>query len=304
MPELDPSLREAVLFVNANARRGERWFELAQQGLKARGIQLQQTELCRDKATMLRNVRDALDRECPLIVLGGGDGTFGSVDHDFAHRSSVLGVLPLGTGNAFARDLGIRTQVDHACDVIAYGKTSRVDLGLVGDQHFLNVATVGASTMIARRLNRRLKKVFGPIAYLISVYQSLRDVRPFDVRLQLEDERAEFRSLQVVLGNGRFHAGPYLLATDAKLTNEKLLIYALASDRRSALFRLALAVQLGRHVDLHDVKVWRSKKGRLETGEPRTVTVDGELILRTPFDFGVDPGSLQVRTPLEFDETP
>ena len=293
---------DAVLFVNSNARRGQKWFQPAVERLRAEGVQLRRAELMTSKEAMVRAVREELKRETGLIILGGGDGTFGSVDHDFAGHASTLGVLPLGTGNAFARDLGIRTRLDHACEVIANGKAVQVDLGLLGDQHFLSVATIGLSTMIARRLDRRLKRLTGPFAYLFALYQALRDIKPFDVRLELPDETAEFRSLQVVMGNGRFHAGPFLLAPDAHLTNGQLLIYALKSERRSALFRLAVAVQFGRHVDQHDVTVWRASEGRVITAEPKTVTLDGESILKTPLKFGVDRRALRVMAPHDFDE--
>ncbi len=266
------------------------------------GHDLRRAELFKKPGPMEKAVKDEIANGTPLIIVGGGDGTFGALDHFFARQESVLGVLPLGTGNAFARDLGIKTSLEHACEVIAKGKISKVDLGLLGEEHFLNVATIGLTTQIARNLDKRLKKVFGPLAYLISMYRALQRVEPFDVRLELPDEVAEFRSLQVVLGNGRFHAGPFLIAPDARLTSGKLLAYALESDRKSALLRLAIAVQFGRHVDMKDVRVWRAGLGRISTNPTRTVTVDGEMILETPLNFGVDPKSLRVMTPLDFVE--
>lgn len=287
-------MNEAALFVNAKARRGDEWFDHARAALALRGIKLQRSELIKKPDAMRRAVREEIAKETPLIILGGGDGTFNSVCKYFVGSESVLGILPLGTGNAFARDLGIRTDVDSACDVISAGNVSAVDMGYVEDRYFLNVATIGLTTLIARNLEPSLKRVLGPAAYAVSLARAMMAVKPFRVTLEMGDEKCEFVSQQVVIGNGRFHAGPFLLAPDASLASGQLLIYALESDRKVDLFKLALAVQLGRQVDLANVRVWRTSGGRLSTSPQRTVTLDGEPTMETPVKFGIKPGALRV----------
>ncbi len=289
--------RDAVLFVNTHSRRGARGFPVAKQELEARGINLRRAEGFEDGRAMIAAVRQEISNSTPLIIIGGGDGTFGSVDHDFAHRDSVLGVIPLGTGNAFARDLGIKTNIAEACDVIVKGKVTAVDLGRLNDHMFLNVATVGLTTLIARNLDKNLKRIFGPLAYIVSFARALSKVTPFLATMDVDGDVHEFRSMQVVIGNGRFHAGPFLIAEDAGLRNGKLIAYALESENRADFLRLAIALQRSKAVDLPNVRVWRTGKGRLTTYPEKAVTVDGEEITHTPVDFSIEPRSLRVMTP-------
>lgn len=252
---------------------------------------------------MFTAARAALKSDTPLIVIGGGDGTINAMSHVFADSDKTLGILPLGTGNAFARDLGIQTSVEHACSVIVHGKTSPVDMGLANGRPFLNVATVGLSTLIAMGLRPGLKRMLGPMAYLMPAFNALRIVRPFEVHLQGPGVDDHFESMQVVIGNGRFHAGRLPLGPGAGLTTGELVVYGLASRNRAAFARLALNLWSGRHVDLDEVRYYRMTEGTLATTPSRSVTVDGERLLRTPIEFRVDSGALNVRVPLEFDSS-
>jgi diacylglycerol kinase (ATP) len=238
-----------------------------------------------------------LGRGATRILVGGGDGTVSAVAHLVAQKEAILGVLPLGTGNAFARDLGLPLDLEGAVEVAAAGHTERVDLAQIGDRPFLNVATVGLSTLIARNLDKGLKRTFGRMAYFVSLVRALRLIRPFAVRLCLDGREESFETMQVVIGNGRFHAGPFPVAPDAGLDTGYLSIYALASKSKSDFLKLALRLHSGTHVELEEVRSYCAKEGRLETAPSRDVTIDGETCLKTPADFRVYPGALEVLTP-------
>lgn len=242
-------------------------------------------------------VKAAVARKEGCIVLGGGDGTMSALAPLLAASSSTLGVLPLGTGNALARDLAIPLDLAEACDVIVKGETREIDLGVIGDKYFLNVATIGLSSQIANQLDPRAKKLFGRAAYLAALIRALVIVRPFEAVLKLDEEEHRFRSLQVVIGNGRYHAGPFLLAPDADIGSGYLEVYALTSDQKRAFWGLALHMLKGQQGELADVIAKRVKSGHLETIPTRKVTVDGEACLRTPVEFGIRAGALKVFAP-------
>ena len=180
----------------------------------------------------------------------------------------MLGVLPLGTGNAFARDLSIASDVEIACDVIARGQASLIDLGIANEQYFVNVATVGLTTLIAKELNNEAKKRYGKFVYLFAITRALMRVRPFRVTLETAEETRTVETLQVVIGNGRFHAGPFPLAPDATITDGKLTVYALANASKWTLLRYALNLPGGHHVE--SARTWTPSRLR------------GELSLRGP----------------------
>ena len=291
---------KAVLIVNTKSRRGRECFALAQTELRAKGIDVTSALACRDPKQVPVAVRQAVERGASLVVVGGGDGTLSSIVGTFVGTKSVLGVLPLGTGNEFARDLTIPTDVAGACDVVASGQVTAVDLGIVNGHYFVNVATVGLTTLIALELTNEAKKRFGKFVYLFAVARALARVRPFQATISAEGETQTCKTLQVVIGNGRFHAGPFPLAPDASITDGKLVVYALAGTSRWDLLRYALNLPGGHHVELPNVPAMVTKGGRLETSPIERVTVDGEISQRTPLEFGVAPGALNVKTPIGF----
>jgi diacylglycerol kinase (ATP) len=292
--------RTAALFVNAKSRRGEELFTLARQQLKDRGLHLVEASSFTHNGDLQEAVKRQIDAGTPLIITGGGDGTMSSVAHLFAHQKAVLGVLPLGTGNAFARDLGLNGELDHACEAIVNGKVASVDMGLIGDRQFLNVATVGLTTLIACGLNPHLKRAFGKAVYVVSILGALSRLQPFMVKLQLPDGLESFECLQLVIGNGRFHAGPFPISPDATITGGFLAVYALATKNRSSFVRFALHMVNGTHVGLSDVKYFRVQSGILDTAPSQEITVDGEICFRTPRSFSMAERALHVVVPQEF----
>jgi diacylglycerol kinase (ATP) len=299
LPDHEPP-RRGVLIVNSRSRRGKLWFEASKTTLESMGIDLLSAATFRTMPELVAEVTRSIEAGVPLVVIGGGDGTFSAVARLFAHRKTVMGVLPLGTGNAFARDLGVPGDLSEACEVIASGKVSEVDLGTIGDRSFLNIATVGLSTMIAQELTQESKRRFGKAVYGVALLRALLRVRPFVARLESTEGVLEFETLQLVIGNGRFHAGPFPISPDASLLDGRLHIYALATRSRSAFFRLALHLRSGRQGDLPEVHALSTGSGRLDTSPPQQVTVDGEVCLRTPVSFRVSPGALHVITPQGF----
>src|SRR3712207_3566841 len=131
----DPLSGRAALIVNTRSRSGEQTFFDALDRLQEMGVPLGATYAIRDPARLPETVREVLGdgSDHRLLILGGGDGSVSSVVDFLAHHEVVLGLLPLGTANDFARTLGIPADIEGACRTIAGGKTVDVDLGLAGD---------------------------------------------------------------------------------------------------------------------------------------------------------------------------
>jgi diacylglycerol kinase (ATP) len=254
----------------------------------------------RNPARIPIEVRAAIKAQVPLVIVGGGDGTLSMVAKDMCGSSSILGVLPLGTGNAFARDLGIAADVREASEVLVRGKVAAVDLGRIDGNYFVNVATVGVTTRIAESLTDEMKKRFGRMVYAIAVFKAVSRVRPFVARITTPDEELTFETLQVVLSNGRHHAGPFPVTPDAHITDRRINGYALTTNKRSVLLKFALRLWGGRHVDLPEVTSFQTTRGRLETQPRKMMTVDGEISLHTPVDFEIAPKAIKVVVPQSF----
>ena len=295
-----PVEQKAVLIVNTRSRRGREWLPRVEAALKDSSIRVCETWALRHPKAIMEKTQAAVASQTPLVIVGGGDGTLSSVARYFIGSCSTLGVIPMGTGNQFARDLGIVAEVEAACEVLANGKRTLVDVGIIGDHTFLNVATVGLTTRIAEELTVEAKRRFGRFVYVIALAHALQRVKPFRATIQTKETSQTFETLQIVIGNGRFHAGPFPLAPEARITSGRLVAYALKTTSRWELIRFGLNLPGGHHVELEDVTVLCTRGGRLVTSPPQKITVDGEIALRTPVDFGIKPLALPVMTPQEF----
>lgn len=289
-----------ALIVNGRSRRGREWYPLVHQQLLQAGWTVDQALLATHPHELDNALRQAVDQHTPVVALGGGDGTFTHAIGHLRGAASVLGVLPFGTGNAFARDLGIPPSVSGAVEVLTRGRVGTVDVGTVGEDRFLNIATVGLTTHIAEYLQPAAKRRYGRAVYLVALLRAVAVTRPFHCVLTTAEGTHEFDSLQVVIGNGRYHAGPFPLHPDASITEGRLHLYALRGRRKANFIRLAWHLRTGRHVDLDDVFVLETAGGSLSTTPSKRVTVDGEIQRRTPIRFGIEPDALRVLVPQDF----
>lgn len=295
---------DAYVLVNAHSRRGRAWYSPAVRALEQGPLNIAFAHAYKNADQLVGAAREAVAKGVPRVIVGGGDGTISSIVGAFVGQKSVLGILPLGTGNMFARDLGIPSDVQAACSIVAYGKPRPVDLGIVGDEYFINVATVGLTTKIAEALTGNQKRTLGRAAYLVALVRGVFRLRRFTARLEIDEGVREFSTIQVVVGNGRFHAGPFPLAPDASITDGKLNVYAVANASPMGLLRLALHLPSGRHVHLDEVPAFTTSRLRLTTEPSKRVTIDGEISARTPIEFGIAPAAIQVMTPAEFKQVP
>ena len=133
--------RTAALICNTKSRRGQTLFEEAQRRLHEAGIILSVRAGVQAGSDVPIQVEKAVKSGTPLVIVGGGDGTLASVSKSFIGSESILGALPLGTGNSFARSLGIPLELPGAIDVILNGRVERVDLGLVNGVYFADNRT-------------------------------------------------------------------------------------------------------------------------------------------------------------------
>jgi diacylglycerol kinase (ATP) len=302
----------ALLIVNSKCRLGPEAFPTVREALCARGIPLVASHRLSKQKRMDRVLREALDAGVRRILLGGGDGTLHSALPHLLGRDVTLGVLPLGTGNDFARSLGIPPTLEAACDIIAAGYTARVDVGLANGRPFLNAASLGLASAIARRLTPELKRRVGKLAYPVAAMAELWELHPFHLRMKTDRGELEREVLQLVVGNGRYHGAGNMVTPEATLDNHRLDAYIIAAPSAesgregtglghmqdlSTLARIALSLRRGEHVSHPAVTAVHSAYLYVEAEPPQDINADGELIGHTPVRFEVAPAALRVYAP-------
>ncbi len=300
-------VRRAALIVNTRSRSGERTFFQALDRLQELGVSLGPTYAVRDPARLPETVREVLGdgSDYGLLILGGGDGSVSSVVDFLANRDMTLGLLPLGTANDFARTLGIPPEIEGACRTIAEGKVVDVDLGLAGDNYYVNVASVGLGVEATRSLSPWMKKSVGPLAYPVAAIMAFLRHETFAARLTFPDgdhEPVEFeRLLQVAVGNGRFYGGGMVVAPESGIDDRRLDIYAIELGRHRDLIGVARYLKSGDFIRMEGVHHYRTERVRLETEPELPIDIDGEVVTSTPQGFSVDHNALKVLVPPKSD---
>lgn len=289
------SRRRALLIVNRKARNGRSDLAAALKGLTAQGISLidRPTSSPEEACQVIRDCRNEAD----LIILGGGDGTFNAVAEVLVEAALPVGILPLGTANDLARTLGIPVELQDACEIIANGRQHRIDLGAVNGKLFFNVASMGLSTELSRKLTRDEKRRFGVFGYVIRSWDAWRSARPFRAQITADGDRIDVKSIQISVGNGRFYGGGMAVDEGATIDDQRLDLYSLKPLGMWRLATVLPAFRSGRHKRLEAFHCIQAQHIGIETDVAMEIDTDGELTTRTPAHFHVLPEALSVFVP-------
>jgi len=284
-------IRSAALIVNAMSRSGRRHFKQACAALKALPYPVD-PHAVKDPDDLEATIDRALAKQPDLVILGGGDGTISGLVDQLVGKGVILGVLPLGTANSFARTLGIPLDIAGAVEVIRSGRPKRIDLGMIDDDYFANCAAMGISPQIAESVPHGLKKVLGRIGYLgWAAYQYTR-FKPFT--LTVDDE--ELCVVEVRISNGKFHGGT-LLVDEAAVDSGDIVVQAVLGTTKPALVKNWVA-SVFRHEARHDdTRIFRGQSLRLDTNPSMPISIDGEVLARTPVTAKIAAGVIEVMAP-------
>ncbi len=250
-----------------------------------------------------RLARAAVERGCEQVLAAGGDGTLNEVVNGLAeHAGEVsLGLLPLGTGNDFARTLGLPATVDECLAVIAAGHTRPVDLVRVRSdavRYFINVSAGGFSGAVNEIMTPEIKQTWGPLAYLRCAAEALPDLRAYRTEVSLDGGTPEIFDLyNVVVANGRFVAGGTEIAPEAKIDDGLLDVVLIPENQATAIALVIAAIGLGTHLESENVIFRRAARVAIHSQPGMWFNVDGELVGNEPAVFEIMPRALRVFVP-------
>lgn len=291
----DTAPRRALLLMNPGARRGGEGLDGVLDRLRAGGVALDEQEV--DGPERVSALLEARASAVDCAIVGGGDGTLRMVAAPIAESRLPLGILPLGTANDLARTLGIPPEPEEAADIIVAGHRRAIDLGMVNDEPFFNVASIGLATELARELSPNLKKRWGRIGYAIAAGRALAKARRFSAVIEEGDTTTRTRTMQIAVGNGVFYGGGNVVSESAAIDDGHLDLYSLEMRRVWRLALMAFSFRSGQHGAWSEVKTLRGTEFLVRTGRPRPVNADGEIVTETPARFRVDPQAITVFAP-------
>jgi YegS/Rv2252/BmrU family lipid kinase len=229
-------------------------------------------------------------------VAFGGDGLIGAVAGALRQGDGVLGVLPGGRGNDFARMLGIPLDPQSACSVLASGAVHRIDLGQVGSRTFIGIASCGFDS-VANRIANETTMVRGNLVYAYGALRALAGWRPATFTVTIDGDARTVTGYTVAAANSRFYGGGMMLAPDATLQDGMLDVVIVLDTPKLRFLRLLPTVFKGEHVRLDTVQVLRGATVEIAASRAFTLYADGDPIAELPVTVSTLPGAIRAILP-------
>jgi len=246
--------------------------------------------------------RAAVERGCDIIVAAGGDGTVSGVGDGLIGTPAALGIIPLGTANVLARELGIPVDLEGACTLLSGPHAiARIDAMEVDGRHYYTQVGIGIDALMIRDTKREAKRWFGRLAYLWTGFTRLIGFQPRRFHISVDDKPSRPRASEVLLANcGTLGQPPLRWGPNIRPDDGRITVCIIRA--RNVIDYLALAghVVLGRHrSSRHMTYKVAQRTVAIAAGKPLPVQADGELIGETPIEVKVMPGALRVVVPEE-----
>lgn len=227
----------------------------------------------------------------------GGDGLVGAVAGALAHSEGVVGVLPGGRGNDLARVLGIPREPAAACQVLATGAVSSLDLGDAGGKTFVGIASCGFDSD-ANRVANEARLVKGNLVYAYAALRTLASWKPATFTLELDGGKVRtLVGCTIAAANSKAYGGGMFLAPDASLEDGLLDVVTIADRPKLQLLRLLPLAFKGQHVHKPNVDVVRTGQVRIAADREFTVYADGDPIAELPVTIRALPAAVKVIVP-------
>jgi diacylglycerol kinase family enzyme len=250
---------------------------------------------------LIATVRKALHKNDQTIIAAGGDGTVSAVAGEIAGTGRTMGVLPLGTLNHFAKDIGIPLAIDAAVRTLANGRTKPVDVAEVNGRVFINNSSLGIYPRIVvhrdrqqHQLNRSRWSAFGWATVL-----AFRQFPFLRLRICVEGRELHRRTAFLFVGNNEYVMSGFGIGGRSHLNGGKLGLYLTHRTGRFGLLRLALHALFGRLSQAKDFDAFTVDEATIESRHKRLlVATDGEVTqMQPPLHYRCRPGALRVIVP-------
>jgi len=233
-----------------------------------------------------------------LIVAAGGDGTINEVVNGIAYTDTPLAILPMGTTNVLAKELGIPEDIEGAVSAATRGKAKTVSLGkiLCGSppspvmRYFCLMAGIGFDGDAVYHFNASVKRHSGKVAYILAGLKTLLDYSPEPLIFSFDRETC--RGYSAIIGKASKYGGNFRITPRANLLNPELYIYVMQGKRRSDILRYVLGVLTGRHLGFRDVIYRKAVSVKVEG--TAHIQMDGDYLGKSPATVTVAPDALKL----------
>jgi diacylglycerol kinase (ATP) len=284
---------ETIVILNPAAHSDRAKRSRARVESLARGCTVCASSSAAEAAMLARN---AVAEGFGKVVAAGGDGTINAVVNGLAGSSVTLGLLPIGTVNVFAIELGLPIHSLESCwDIIEGDQVRLIDLPSANGKYFVQLAGVGLDAQAVKETSLTLKRNFGPLSYLISAAQIAARQPP---RLFIESSNTMINEASFVLiGNGRRYGGPFPFFKQALLDDGLLDVVAFKQVGYLEIIKYLQDVFFSSEIRLPEVEYFQTERVRVTSDQDVPVELDGELAGTCPVEFVLQDYRLRVLAP-------
>lgn len=234
-----------------------------------------------------------------IVAAAGGDGTINEVINGLlvnpAARDLPLAILPLGTANVLAAEIGLRCDAESVAHYICNGQAQPITLGRVNGRYFVMMAGVGFDAQVVADVDLQLKRRLGKLAYVLKSLRLLGRY-PFP-RYDLLCDGRRIPAASAVIANGRFYGGHLLMAPGASLQRPDLQVVVFTRSGRLQVLRYAAALLLGLLPRLNDVEILSAGDIHIDGPKGEPLQADGDLVARLPARIEAVPQALRLWMP-------
>ena len=243
--------------------------------------------------------RQAAGESAPVVAAFGGDGTVGDVARGILGSDSALGIIPMGTGNDVARNLGLPLDLCVACNTLIAGKTRLVDMGDINGTPFLNNAGLGFEARAMQVMNTSIRFVRGKPAFILAILKMFPSFQAFSLTMTCDDLPPKTLSAMMVsVLNGTMYGAGMKAAPNAVMDDGELDVLVItAMPKPELLLKLFPRVIKGTHEGHPAVQLFRTRRLTLTCDPPQPLNVDGDVSGTSPATITVRPGALKVIAP-------
>lgn len=245
--------------------------------------------------------REAIDAKMDVVIAAGGDGTINEVIQGLVGSETALGVLPVGTANVWAREMGIPLDIAGAGEILAYGRTRHIDVGCVRDRdhdrYFLLMVGIGFDGEVTRAVEKKFLKRLGVVGYLLASFWLSLGYDSFQVYTKIGEREFKTRALQIVVGNTRLYGGAVKFTWQAQCDDGLLDVCIVRKRSKFRRIFIVLDFLLRRKQRSQWVSYDKSATVEVRTRKPVAMQVDGDPCGNTPASFSIAPRALKVIIP-------
>jgi YegS/Rv2252/BmrU family lipid kinase len=290
------------VFINANSKTGKENANAAFAALEEAGLEIGPKHLTQSQEEAEKLLRECVQAKEEMVIVAGGDGALSMAANVLAGSETAMAIIPMGTGNTFARSIEMPLDLTDAAAAIATGKIIQVDVGRVNGRVFLNSVTLGISGEIVENLDGETKARLGLLSWPARIIPILWGHQALHLKISANDKSFNLRTHQLIISNGRYLAGPIEAAPDASLQDSRLRVFALGNDWKSLLKSTFLWI-IRRHNSWKETHYFSAHWLCVESRKkPVAADVDGEICESTPLELEVEEGVLQVLAARDFQE--